>query len=127
MSENKRYVLPNNHVLLWYILALPSSSLDVHPAGVQRRRYPQHNIRRTQLPVKQRPHVDRILHPRPSVLNDDRLNFERELDVGCAAVFHELEFAVGRDEGDGTVDIEFGQSDALVELTVVELDCVISC
>ena len=38
------------------------------------------------------------------------------------SVVHEVELAVGGDEGDGAVVLEAGQSHALVELDVLQLD-----
>ena len=40
----------------------------------------------------------------------------------AAAVPHELEFPVRRDEGDGVLGLELAELDALVELAVVDGD-----
>ena len=47
------------------------------------------------------------------------------LQPGSENSLHELEFAVRRDKADRPIAIEFAQSHALMELTVVQLDSIV--
>jgi hypothetical protein len=67
------------------------------------------------------PGLDHVLDARPLVRLDDGLHPNEGLDVGVEPVRHEIELPVGRDEGNGSVVLEPGQADALVELDVLEL------
>ena len=64
--------------------------------------------------------MDRIY----AVYNSTHRSFHpyKRFDGGREAVGHELELAVGRDEGDGTVVLEAREADTLVELDVLHLD-----
>mmetsp|Transcript_21420 Transcript_21420/g.67249 ORF Transcript_21420/g.67249 Transcript_21420/m.67249 type:complete len:257 (+) Transcript_21420:1433-2203(+) len=53
---------------------------------------------------------------------DDGLDPDERFDVGREAIGHEVELAVGRDEGDGPVVLEPREPHALVELDVLKLD-----
>ena len=53
---------------------------------------------------------------------DDDIDGEERLHSDVEPVAHELELAVGRDEGHQTLVLEPAQSDALVELDIVEFD-----
>lgn len=55
-------------------------------------------------------------------LVDDGIHFEREVHVFRGSIAHELELAVGRDEGDDPVRVEPAQFDALMELAVFQRD-----
>lgn len=55
------------------------------------------------------------------------MDLEGQVDVLGGAVAHELELAVGRDEGDDAVRVELAQLDALVELAILEGDTTSRC
>jgi hypothetical protein len=54
----------------------------------------------------------------------DRLHPYQRLHVCIQAVGHQLKLAIGGDEGDGTVVLESGQTNALMEFDVFKLHCL---
>jgi hypothetical protein len=65
---------------------------------------------------------DDVLDPAPSMTFDGGLDPYERLD-GCGeAIGHELEFAIGRYEGNGPVVLEPGKTNALVEFDVLHFD-----
>ena len=66
--------------------------------------------------------LEHVLDAGARVGLDDALDPDERLDLGVEAVGHELELAVGRDEGDCAVVLEARQAHALVELDVLHLD-----
>ena len=71
--------------------------------------------------------LEEILDARAAVILDHALNPDQWLDLGVEPVRHELELAVGRDEGDGAVVFEAREAHALVEFDVFHLDCLAAC
>ena len=66
--------------------------------------------------------LEHVLDAGARVGLDEALDPDEGLDLGVEAVRHELELAVGRDEGDCAVVFEARQPHALVELDVLHLN-----
>ena len=64
---------------------------------------------------------EHIFHARAGVRLNDAFNPNKGLDCGIEAVAHQLELAIGRDEADGAIILEAGESHTLVELDVFHL------
>ena len=56
------------------------------------------------------------------MLLNDGLAPNKRFDLGVQSVGHELEFAVGRNEGYSAVGFETGEANALVEFDVFHFD-----
>lgn len=114
--------LPDDVVLLGLVLGLALGRLLRDLGRVERGRDPDDDVGGEELAAVVGLDGDAVFDLGFPELVDDGVDFEREVDILGGAVPHELELAVGRDEGDYPVGIEPAELDALVELAVFERD-----
>ena len=114
--------LPHDIVMLRFVLGLALT----HPLGrlgrVEWCRDPHDHVRGEKLGPIVRPDGNTVLDLALTDLVHDRVHLERQVHVLRGPVPHQLELAVGRDEGDHPLAIELAQLHALVELAILETD-----
>lgn len=119
--------LPHYMILCGLIFGLPLCTPLGDSGGVQGRRDADDNVSGEQLGAKVCLDADAVLDLGLANLVDDGVDLEWQVDVLGGAVAHELELAIGRDEGDDAIGIELAQLDALVELAIFEGDTTSRC
>ncbi|KFY90763.1 hypothetical protein V498_05845 [Pseudogymnoascus sp. VKM F-4517 (FW-2822)] len=104
---------------------------DIRPKAraisVIRHRHYDFDVIRRAAALELRLGLEEVLDARAAVVLDHALDPNQRLDLRVEPVRHELELAVGRDEGDGAVVLEAREPHALVELDVFHLDGLAAC
>lgn len=76
------YLLPNDHVLRRHVFRLPHDHLAIHLGGIERCRDFEHDPVRVQFVVEIGAQVDGVFNLGFADLVHDRMQSEREIDVG---------------------------------------------
>lgn len=119
--------LPDNHVLAGLVLCLSLRAALGDLGSVQWCRDLDDDVGSKELGSEIGLDTDAVFNLCAADLVYDGVHLERQVDVFCGAVSHELELAVGRDETDDSVRVKFAQLDTLVELTVLQRDASRRC
>ena len=114
--------LPDDQVIRRHVLGLADLDLAVDLGRVERRRNAQNDVVGVELGREVGLELYRVFDLALADLLDDRLDLERQVDVRRRAISHQLKLSVRRDEADRPIGVKFPELDALVKLTVIELD-----
>lgn len=98
---------PDYRIVRWIVFRFAERNFRLNCSGIEWRRDLYNDIACVELGRESRPNVYRIFDARLAVLFYDRGDFEWQVDICCGAIAHQFEFAIGRDERNGTVVVEF--------------------
>ena len=94
--------LPDDRAFSRHVFGFTDGDPPVPFGCVARTRYPNNDVGRKQVPRESGADEDLVLDAAPRFI-DDRLDFEREIDIGCGSVPHQFKFAVRRHKRDGAI------------------------
>jgi hypothetical protein len=120
--SSKLFDLPHKRRLIWCILHRARRRPKLWTIRIVRHRDVDFHIIGRAPPLELALDLDKVLDPAALVRLDSGLDPDEGLDGGGDPVGHQLELAVGRDEGDGAVGLEASEADTLVEFDIFHFD-----